>query len=287
MKTRGGGTDLTKRQRDRKKKAPAKVGRTAKPADATERTSEPAPPPTNEIELLGSRRRARRGNAIQVRADVTALRAVISKTNEREGEDAHEIGTQVTILYMKRADQIYGYESFVEFVRVKLRLSRSRLYRYLKVAKYATAAQARWGVDTCVAAGRLIELLRTSAELRRSFRLRAKPETISDLAGVKFPVADGRTIQLKGETLGLDDVEGIIAALGQAGGRNGARRLRRELLAANEALATGSREHPSLRGVETGFAVRKGRPVFELVMPASADLRAVTLAVLEILARQR
>jgi hypothetical protein len=250
------------------------------PSDATS-----TPPKTDELGFMHSRLQANHGNPIQIRAQTTALRARAATGRSRGGEDAHEVGTQLAVLYMAFAEHVYEREDFLDYVREDVGIGRTGAFRFMRVARYATAAQARlWGIDACLSAARVVEYLSGDDARWRAAKLRRKPRTISDLAGLALPVDDERQVRFDRDTLEEDDVDAALARLEGAGA--GPRKQSAEQRRANEQLGEAVRSRPELSGVEARVGRRRRQEVLTLVIPQGANLVAVAAAIEKALSRR-
>jgi hypothetical protein len=237
-----------------------------------------------EVPFLPSREKANPGNAIQIRQRVTDLRERLGFRRARDGEEAHELGTSLVVLYMAFAERVFERASFREFVEADLDLARSTAYRYLRVARYATRAQACWGVDVCLDAARIVEALAADAKLRAKHGLRRAPETISDLKGVAFALSDGRKVRFDGATISAVDVEALAAELVP---RPAGTRLPAPLRRANARLAQAIAADPGLAGVEAAYLPRAAGHRLQIALPADGSLKKVAARLAALLEQDR
>lgn len=233
-------------------------------------TSTTKGPVRDELLLLGSRQQANIGSARDARAIVTDLREHVRAGAVRSGEDAHRYGTKLVVLYKSLAEQHYDRKSFLDFVRLDVGLARSTFYDWIRVARYATATQARWGVATCLAAGRLIEFFRANPAKARAAGLKRVPETLTDLVGVSFPIDARRTLRFEGDTVLADDVDDALAF--QQGGVQERAGLTQAQRAGNDKLREAIARKAALAGVEARLARRKGKNVLHLVIPSGGNV---------------
>lgn len=232
------------------------------------------------VTIFGSREKANRGSAVQVRRDVANLRKTLKKNLEREGADDHDAGTGLAILYMTRADEIFGYASFLRFAKKELGLSRAVVYRLARVARYATASQAKWGTEACIQAASMVDLFAANESLRRAHGLASIPKTITDIAKLELQVAGGR-IRLV-DAPGAPAIEEALDEL-RAQTNPGERRLPAGLRAKNVALRRGLAADPDLLGVGAKFVMRNGRKKLDLSIPEGASLTRIARALERVL----
>lgn len=241
------------------------------------------PKPKDELPVLGTRANANLGSLQQAQMLVNDLREATGRERRRTGEDAHVYGTKIVILYKTLAELHFQRRSFLEFVREDIGLPRSTLNDWVRVARYATAEQSRWGVATCLAAGRLVEFFAEHDEKRRAAGLKRKPETITDLLGVAFPLEDGRTVRFEGEQVFADDVEAALEF--QRGGVKPQRGLTNAQRTGNEKLRAAAASVPELKGVAAQLRRKAGRNVLRVDIPAGANLVEIARALERVLGR--
>lgn len=234
-------------------------------------------PISNELVWLGSRDKLHAGNPIQIREATTDLRKQLKIKRKRDGEDGHEIGTTLTRLYKVLADQVFGHDSFLVYARRELGLGRTSVYRYTRLARYATLAQAAWGIETCLAAATLLDVLQENPALRAAVGLgTGRLKNLSDLSRAVFPLEDGRKLRLTGTEVAQADVEEALDLLRTP--KTGEQRLPAKLRRSNQRLRAAVDADPELRGVEARFVVRRGKARLNVLLPAGANLSTVARA---------
>lgn len=265
-------SDTNERTRGKKRQTASK--------SAGKRTKPTTTPDATVLEILG-RGRSMTANPARTRTLVAGLKAGIRRHDESEGVQAQELGTQLATLYRSAAHTLFGYEDFVSFARSELGVRSATMYRFLRVAKYATPKQAEWGVLAVLAAGRLIELLRADPAVRRKVGLaKEEPRTINDIAKVPFRLSGGATLRLDAEFVAEADLEALIDEL--TGTAVKTQDLPLVLRRKNDELETACASDDALSGVDARFAKKRGKQTLRIDIPRGSDVRAVFAALARI-----
>lgn len=250
--------------------------------EASKKQEESKETPGTQLAIFGSREQSTRGNPIQVRASVRAFRLEITKVRVRDGQDAHGFGTELTRMFHLRADEVYGRQDFLQFAKKELGLSVSSVRRYVRIARYATAAQSAWGMEAVLLAASIVDLFASDAALCRKHGLSKAPTRITEIAKIELQVSAGkiRLADAPGEELieeALEILKGTRAP--------GQRRLPTAMRQKNAEIRKAIDAEPELQGVTAQFVERGGKRRFDLSIPPGGNLTRIARAVERVLER--